>query len=231
MVVVCRKAEKNDSSFQHFFQRLQQKIKEADPAHKASPKLIYFNEIGRDFMNGESALVKFENYLSKALPNIIIIPNDYEVFTTELINQLNTRSAFYKISTFGLYQGAFSSLSLENLFNVNLELFGDLEEYPFVDYQDSTVQIFCTAYRTSWNTDPSRYSFQGFDLTYFLGSALLNFGRNLTASVPCWSEVLNQHGFQTPFRFYSAGNGNGYENIALPVIRYGRDDLIRKRVN
>lgn len=231
LVVVCMKTAKNDPDFQRFYKQLQLELKNADPAHKAAPRLVYFNEIGRDFLNGESNLVRIENYLSKSAQNRIIIPIDNEVFTTELINQLNTRSADYPISAFGLYQGAFNSLSLENLFNVNLELFGDLEEYPFVDYQDSAAQNFYASYRSNWNADPSRYSFQGFDLTYYFGSALLHFGRNLTASVPCWSEVLNHQALQTPFRFYSAGDGNGFDNLALPIIRYGRDDLLRRRVN
>jgi len=231
LLVVCMKTGKNDPDFQHFYQQLQIEVKNADPAHKAAPRLVYFNEIGRDFLTVESTPVRIENYLSRSVLNRIIIPNDDEVFTTELTNQLNTKSADYPLSAFGLYQGAFNSLSLENLFNVNLELFGDLEEYPFVDYQDSAAQNFYANYRISWNADPSRYSFQGFDLTYYFGSALLNFGRNLTASVPCWSEILNHQALQTPFRFYSAGDGNGFDNIALPVIRYRRDDLLRKRVN
>ena len=231
MVIVGRMAEKNQPDFQRFYQQMVEEVKEADPAHKASPRLVYFNEIGRDFLTPESARTSIDAYLKKTVPNFVIIPSNDEVFSTELVNQLNTRSAWYSLSVFGLYQEAFTSHSLENLFNINLELMADLESYPFVDYQDSTVQEFCRAYRDQWNTEPSRYSFQGFDLAYYFGSALLNFGRNLTASVPCWDEVLPHRAFQTPLRFSSTGDGNGFENLAAPVVRFRREDLVRKRVN
>lgn len=231
LVVVCMKTRQDDPDFQYFYQRLVQKIRYVDPAHKASANLLLFNEISRSFYNSEGNLVRIDDYLSRSVFNRIILPNDDEVYTTELINQLNTKSASYPLSAFGLYQSAFTNLSLENLFNVNLELFGDLEEYPFVDDQDTGAQNFYNTYRDNWNSDPSRYSYQGFDLTYYFGSALLHFGRNITASVPCWSETLSHPALQTPLRFSSAGGGNGFDNLALPIIRFQRDDLVRKRVD
>jgi len=230
-VVVCRSAEKNSPDFLSFFSLLKAKMLEMDPNHKAQPKIVYFSETERDFFNAESGATRLDNYLSKTVPNYVIIPSNDEVFITEVINQLNLKSSSFDITTFGMYPGAFGSLDLENLFNVNLEVASDLEENPFVDYLDQEVLNFSANYKLNWNVEPSRWSFQGFDITYYFTRALFYFGRNLTASVPCWNDFLNHKTMQTALKFSAQKNGNGFENEAIPIIRYSRQELVRKRVN
>jgi LysM repeat protein len=230
-VVICRSAEKNSPDFLSFYDLLKAEMKQADPMHKAQPKIVYFSETQRDFFTADNAPARLDNYLSKTVPNYVIIPSNDEVFTTELINQLNLKSSSFDLTTFGMYPGAYGSLDLENLFNVNLEVASDLEENPFVDYQDPDVQNFCRLYELNWNVEPSRWSFQGFDITYYFTRAMFYFGRNLTSSVPCWNDFLNHKTMQTTLRFSAQKNGNGFENEAIPIIRYSRQDLVRKRVN
>jgi LysM repeat protein len=230
-LVICRSAEKNSPEFLSFYDRLRAQMKAEDPGHKAQPKIVYFSEIERDFFNEEKAVTRLDNYLSKTTPNYVIIASSDEVFATEIINQLNLRSSSYDLTTFGMYPGSFGSLDLENLFNVNLEVASDLEENPFVDYQDPDVQNFSRIYKLNWNVEPSRWSYQGFDITYYFTRALFYFGRNLTNSVPCWNDFLNHKTMQTSLRFTAQKNGNGFENEAIPIIRYSRQELVRKKVN
>ncbi len=231
VLVIGRYAERNDPDFLTFFDQLKVGLANSDPAGKARPKLVYFNETSRSFLSPESNGVNLDLYLSRSQPNYVIIPSNYEVFTTELINQLNSKSTQFEISAFSLYPSALGSLDLENLFNVNLEVFSDLEENPFVDYHDPAVKDFCRLYEANWNIEPSRFSFQGFDLTYYFTSALFYFGRNLTTTVPCWNEFFHFKPMQTPLLFNSGANGNGFENQAIPIIRYSKSELNRKRVN
>ncbi|HBB93626.1 MAG: hypothetical protein A2X22_05405 [Bacteroidetes bacterium GWF2_49_14] len=231
VLVIGRYAERNDPDFLSLFDQLKGTLAKADPSGKARPKLVYFNETSRNFLSTESGGTSLEAYLSGNQPNYVIISSNYEVFTTDLINQLNSKSTHFEISAFSLYPSALGSLDLENLFNVNLEVFSDLEENPFVDYHDPAVQNFCRLYGTNWSIEPSRFSFQGFDLTYYFTSALFYFGRNLTETVPCWSEFFHFKPMQTPLFFISGGNGNGFENQAIPIIRYSKAELNRKRVH
>jgi len=231
VLVIGRISEKGNPEFTRFLGYLGLQIKEHDPAKKATFKTIYYSETSRNFMNADSQTIPFEGYLSASSPNYIILPSENEVFITEVINELHQMSTTRNIHVFGLNQWVFKDLDLGNLYNVNLELYSDFEEEPFVDYTDPSVLNFCRKYKENWNIEPSKYSFQGFDIAYFFTRALFQFGRNLTSSVPCWTEYLNHPSMLTPMRFQSNSNANGFDNLAVTIIRYQKDELLRKKVN
>lgn len=232
IVVIGQMSEKGNTDFTRFLGILGPQIKEHDPAKKATFKTIYFSETTRNFMNVDSKTVHLDSYLSASSPNFIILPSENEVFITEIINQLHQKSTTYNIHVFGLNRWVFADLDLGNLYNVNFELYSDFEDDdPFVDYTDQRVLNFCHKYKENWNIEPSKYSFQGFDIAYFFTRALFQFGRNLTSSVPCWTEYLNHPTILTPMRFQSNSNANGFDNHAITIIRYQKDELLRKKVN
>ncbi|MFA5817079.1 MAG: LysM peptidoglycan-binding domain-containing protein [Bacteroidales bacterium] len=230
VLVIGQMSEKASPDFIRFLGNLGPQIKEHDPAKKATFKTIYFSETSRNFMNADSQIIRLDSYLSASLPNFIILPSENEVFITEVINELHQKSTTQNIHVFGLNQWVFAHLDLGNLYNVNLELYSDFD-YPFVDYTDPLVLNFCRKYKENWNIEPSNYSFQGFDIAYFFTRALFQFGRNLTSSVPCWTEYLNHPSMLTPMRFQSNSNANGFDNHAVTIIRYQKDQLLRKKVN
>lgn len=231
VLVIGRLSEKSNSEFNRFLVNLGSQIKEHDPAKRATFKTIYYSETARNFTNADSQTIPIDRFLSATLPNFIILPSENGVFVTEVINELHQQSATRNIHVFGLNQWVFADQDLGNLYNVNLELFSDFEEYPFVDYSDPLVLNFCHKYKENWNIEPSRYSFQGFDIAYFFTKALFQFGRNLTSSVPCWDEYLNHPSMLMPMSFKSSSNANGFDNHALTVIRFQKDELRRKKVN
>jgi len=231
VLVIGLFTEKENPDFTRFLGNLGPQIKEHDPAKMATFKTIYYSETSRKFMTADSQIIRLDSYLSPSLPNFIILPSENEVFITEVINELHQKSTTRNIHVFGLNQWVFAKLDLGNLYNVNLELYSDFEEYPFVDYSDPLVLNFCRKYKENWNIEPSRYSFQGFDIAYFFTRALFQFGRNLTASVPCWTEYLNHPSMLTPLRFQSNSNANGFDNQAVTIIRYQKDELLMKKVN
>ncbi len=231
VLVIGQLSEKGNPDFTRFLGNLGPQIKEHDPAKKATFKTIYFSEAERIFTNADSVTIQLDRYLPALAPNFIVLPSENEVFITEVINQLQQLSTTHTIHVFGLNQWVFGKLDLSNLFNVNLELYSDFEEYPFVDYTDSLVLNFCRKYKENWNIEPSWYSFHGFDIAWFFTRALFQFGCNLTASVPCWTEYLNHPSMLTPMRFQSDNNTNGFDNHAVTIIRYQKDELLRKKVN
>ncbi|MCX6227409.1 MAG: LysM peptidoglycan-binding domain-containing protein, partial [Bacteroidia bacterium] len=232
IIVISLLSEKENPDFTRFLGNLGKQIKEHDPAKKATFKTIYYSDTLRIFMNAESKSIRLDSYLSSSESNFFILPSENEVFTTEVINELNQLSTVNKIHVFGLNQWVFAGLDLGNLYNVNLELYSDFEDdNPFVDYNDPFVLNFCRKYKENWNIEPSKYSFHGFDIAWFFTRALFQFGRNLPSSVPCWTEYLSQPTMLTPMRFQSNSNGNGFENHAITVVRYQKDELFRKKVN
>lgn len=231
ILVIGRFSEKGNPEFSRFQGSLGQQIKEHDPAKKAAFRTIYYNETSRNFVNAESQIIQVDRYLSASLLNFIILTSENEVFTTELINELQQKSVTRNMHVFGLNQWVFEDLDLSNLYNVNLELYSDFDQYPFIDYSSPNVLNFCRKYKENWNIEPSRYSFHGFDIAYYFTGALFQFGSNLSSSVPCWSEYLGHPAMLTPMRFISGSSSNGFENHAVTVIRYQKDELIRKKID
>jgi LysM repeat protein len=231
IVVIGRLSERKDSDFTKFTANLGIQLKEHDPARKATFKTVYFSEVSRSFLTADSVSTNLGRSLSTTGQNLIILPSESEVFITEVINQLQEKSLSYNLHVFGLNQWVFSNLDLGNLYNLNLELYSDFEEYPFIDYTNPVVTAFCRKYKDNWNIEPSRYSFQGFDIAYFFSRALFQFGSNLPSTVPCWTEYLTHPSMLTPIRFQGNGPANGFSNQALTVVRYQKEELVRKKVN
>lgn len=231
VIVIGRYGERENVEFKRFLENLGTQIMEQDPAKKATFKTVYFSESSRSFINANAQSIRFENYLSTASPNFIILPSENEVFITEVINQLNLKSTAHQIHVFGLNQWVFQDLDLGSLYNVNLELYSDFEEEPFVDFTNPLVQNFNRKYKENWNIEPSRYSFQGFDIAWFFTRALFQFGRNLTYAVPCWEVYLNHPSMLSAIRFSADNKVDGFENKAVTIIRYQKDELLRRKVN
>lgn len=232
VLVIGRFSEKSSPDFTRFLANLGQQIKGRDPSEKISIKTVYYSETARSFMNTDSQAIKIGSFLSASKSNYLILPSENEVFITEVINELYQQSNSYQIQVFGLNQWVFKDLDLGNLYNVNLEVYSDFDDdEPFVDFADPAVLNFCLKYKDNWNIEPSKYSFQGFDIAYFFTRALFRFGRNLTASVPCWPEYLNHASMLTPMRFQCGGDNYGYDNHAIMIVRYQKDELVRKKVN
>ncbi len=232
IIVIGRYAERKSPEFTRFQTNLSTQLKEHDPAKKGTFKTIYFSESSRSFITQDSASSSFDRYLSATLPNYIILASENEVFTTEVVNEVHKESLLRNIHVFGLNQWVFTDLDLGNLYDINLELYSDFEdENPFVDFADPEVLKFCRKYKENWNIEPSKYSFQGFDITYYFTKVLFQFGRNLTATVPCWQEYINHQPMITPMKFKSIGSSNGFTNQALTVIRFQKDELIRRKVD
>jgi LysM repeat protein/ABC-type branched-subunit amino acid transport system substrate-binding protein len=231
LIVVGRLAEKRSPEFTRFLTSLGTQVKELDPAKKAGFKTIYFSETSRNYFTADSVKTDLIKQLSASKQNYIIITSENKVFITEIINELNENSATYKLNVFGLNQWVFEDLELGNLYGINLELYSDFEDYPFVDYTEPGILNFCSKYRKNWNIEPTKYSFQGFDVTYYFLTALYQFGRNVTSSVPCWTEYLNFPSMLTPMRFQYNNSTSGYNNQAITIVRFQKEELVRKKVN
>jgi LysM repeat protein len=231
LIVIGRYAEKTNPEFSKFTANLGLSLKEHDRSKTGPLKILFYSESVRKFVNSEGQTVNPDSYLSSSIINYIILPSENEVFTTELINELHQKSTAFKMHVFGMNQWVFDDIDLGNLYNVNLELYSDFDQYPFIDYEDSLVLNFCRKYKENWNIEPSKYSFQGFDIAYFFTRALFQFGPNLISSVPCWSEYLNHPTMLTPMKFKSSSSQAGFDNQALTVVRYQKELLLRRKVN
>jgi LysM repeat protein len=121
---------------------------------------------------GMSALVKM---LSKEKQNIIISFTNNEVFLNNFTRSLFDYAEEYPITLIGLPSWLrFESIEMRYLTHFNTHFFSS----HFVDYSKENVKEFVHGFQKTYNTDPDRMAFLGYDVaSYFLG-ALSFFGKD-----------------------------------------------------
>jgi len=94
----------------------------------------------------------------------------------------------------------------------------------FPDYNNDFVKHFVRSYRHLYNTEPSPFSMQGYDVAFYFINALKTYGKNFA---PCLSNYKPQL-TQSEFNFVKADQNSGYENTTTYIIEYTRDlDVIK----
>ncbi len=179
----------------------------------------------------DSLAFRLEDVLSLKRENFIIIPSTNKVFVSDMINRLNNLALHYNITVFGKPEwGKFEALQLESLYKLNLHYYTNFSN-PYVNYADSLTLAMCKNFRYNFNNEPSRFSFQGFDVTYFFIKALYLFGPEITRYVDCWPTVLSHPTLQTSFHFTRKSQNMGYENQALSIVRYNPQNLVKEKIS
>lgn len=229
IVIINSSLQKDDESYLQFLSMVNEQLKENDKSRNV--KVLFFDDASRSVLNSDLSKTRIEDHLSKTKTNLVIIPSEEEVMVSEMVNQLNKKSVDFDLTVFGMPEWTdISGIDIDFLYNINLQIYGTFT-YPHVDFSDLQVLDFCSKYRYNWNNEPSRFSFQGFDVTYYFSKALFYFGKDLISTVPCWDDYLDNTSIQTPFSFSPIQTGYGYENQALTIIRYNKEELRKERMH
>jgi hypothetical protein len=104
------------------------------------------------------------------------------------------------------------SLQTENFHRIRLRY---LTPY-FVDYNKPLVRRFVSQYRDYFSAEPSQYSFQGFDVSYYFLSALYRYGKDFKNCTPEYPMELTQ----MDFNFRKVASEGGFMNHSLFVTSY-----------
>jgi hypothetical protein len=86
----------------------------------------------------------------------------------------------------------------------------------YINYEDPAVRSFLLKYRALYNTEPSQFAFQGYDIANYFISMRSQYGEN-------WMQELDQVEkamLQSTFKFGKQGTG-GYVNNGVRRIVYG----------
>jgi len=207
----------------------------------AEKKLIdvYRNELSRSFSDNDTIdkiVFKVINYkdlesdgisdaLSVGLENFVIVPSTEEVFVTKIINELYSFSADYEIALFGMKKWErFKTLDLELLHHLQMH-------YPsanFIDYESNQIKNFVKKYQKIYKTDPSYYSFLGYDISYYFLNALKRYGKNFQSCLSPYDFVPNKSGLQFEFDFRRTNKLGGFINHSVFVLKRTKDLHIKK---
>lgn len=156
--------------------------------------------------------------LSLDKENLIIVPSNSEAFVSDLLGNLHTLSTIHKypIAVHGLPRWQrFRNVQVEYFYQLQLTLFTPY----FVNYKNPEVKSFLVKYRDAFRSEPTQYSFQGYDVVYYFLSAMKSYGVDFQHCLPYHNVNL----LQSKYQFQKMNSLNGYENRAIHLIQYTKD--------
>jgi LysM repeat protein/ABC-type branched-subunit amino acid transport system substrate-binding protein len=161
-----------------------------------------------------------EALLQTGKENIIILTETNEANVSVAMTRLNTISKLNSIKVIGLQEYTkMQSIDIEHLHNTNLHY---LAPY-FIDYRNPKVNAFIEKYRSSFGSEPTPYSFHGYDVALHFIALLGRSGKNFPATDSNSGVELLQAGY----RFQKLTDFGGYINRTLNVIEYTKSYEVR----
>jgi len=158
--------------------------------------------------------------LKRDTVNVVIVPSDDEPFVAEILGSLYAVKSYYNLNTevYGPSRWRkLKNLPPDYLFALNTHVLSPF----FVDYSQDAVKSFVEKYREQFRSEPTQFSFLGYDVAFYFISALKEFGTNLT---PCLS-TYRLRTLQANFNFNIVNEGYTL-NLHQFVIRYAPDFTI-----
>lgn len=178
-----------------------------DSAHIAYTPFSYSILEGREVQEPLEALLTAEGV------NRIVIASESEAFVNDVVRNLNL--VIHNKFNIALYGPAkirtFETIEVENFHNAGLH--ASLTYY--IDYESDDVKNFLMKYRALFNTEPTQFAFQGYDVAkYFIGLCA-KYGDD-------WKNHLDKECkmLQSTFMMNNSENG-GYSNKGIRRILYG----------
>lgn len=170
---------------------------------------------GRDIMDPLMAL------MTPLGSNRVVIASESEAFVNDVVRNLNLIE--YQKYDVVLYAPAkvrnFETIDVENIHNTSLH--ASLAYY--INYDKDQVKSFLMKYRALFNTEPTQFAFQGYDLAYYFISMASRYGDK-------WMDMLEndeQEMLQSTFRFRRNADG-GFINKGVRRIIYEEGWLVKE---
>lgn len=154
-----------------------------------------------------------KSLLDNTAENIFMIPTDDEAQVSVAVTNLNALAEHYNVVLMGTSNfPKMKSIQTENYHRIRLRYLAP----TFVDYNKPLVRHFIGNYRGVFSDEPSQFSFQGYDVSYYFLSALYRYGKNFRNCLPEYPMELTQ----TNFSFRRVTPMGGYMNHSLFITSY-----------
>ena len=153
------------------------------------------------------------DYASAMRNNLFIVYGNDKVYANEIVNKVTKLIEHYPITVIMLPEWSkFTGLFNDNLMKMHAIYFDD----DYIDYQHIRVQSFICKFRNYYNTEPTDYAYQGFDIGWYFLNAIKLYGANMTENLPNYDIPL----LQTRFHFRKNSENSGYENTFWNIYQF-----------
>ncbi len=167
-----------------------------------------------------SKLNDLGKFLVANKPNHIILCSNEESKVNSSLNAINDTTGLYDISTYGFSQWMdFSSINGKLWEQCKVHILTP----QFIDYSDQAVKDFIGKYRAKFYTEPSVFSFQGYDQFMF-------FAKNASQNKNDIKKLIEQNSYQglcNHFKVAFKQDSEGLQNANLNIVRWQNMKLVR----
>lgn len=175
-----------------------------------------FSRFSYSILEGRNILDTLSALMTRTAMNRIIVASESEAFANDVIRNLNLLiHNKYRITLYSTSKiRSFETTDIDNLHNASLHV----STSYYIDYDRKDVQDFLLKYRAFFNTEPSAFSYQGYDIMKYFSGMISRYG-------DMWPSMLEREKadmLQSDFEFRKFPEG-GYSNCGVRRIIYGTD--------
>lgn len=181
---------------------------------------IGFQTFSYNILEGRDIPDSLRSRMTLTARNHLMIASESEAFVNDVIRNINLMvHEKYDVAVYASSKiRGFDTIEGANLHNVNLHVSASY----YIDYDQKEVQDFIMAYRALFNTEPTPFAFQGYDIILYFAGICSKYGNAWPAMLPLEEEELLQSGFR--FSRVVVGQSEvGFANTAIRRITYGPD--------
>jgi len=179
-------------------------------------------------------LASLERMLSMEKENVVIIPSIEEAQVNRIVTTVKGAAEKTKaaVTLWGQPEWLkFQTINPQDIHQLNGKIFS----YYAVNYSDMRNQNVVSKYRKWFKSEPmaispyfqnasvqsnfSRYSLWGYDVTYYFMSAMKNYGKQFEHCL----QVHQPHSVQANFHFKRISNWGGFYNTGLFILHFTTD--------
>ena len=174
---------------------------------------LSYRTFSYSILEGRDVLEPLMNLMTMNGANRVIIASESEAFVNDVVRNLNLLE--YQKYTVILYSPSkirnFETIDVENIHNT--ELHTSLAYY--INYDDPKVKSFLMKYRALFNTEPTQFAFQGYDIASYFIDLVYRYGDNWVNMIAADKQKM----LQSTFNFIKTPEG-GYINNGVKKIIY-----------
>lgn len=182
---------------------------------------ISYSPFSYSILEGRNVTDPISRLMTENGTNRVLIASESEAFVNDVVRNLNL--LIHKKYDIVLYAPSkirsFETIEVENFHNTKLHV--SLGYY--IDYSDKKVMDFIMKYRALYNTEPSQFAFQGYDIACYFIRMFSKYGDRWPSKIE--SEEMSM--LQSTFKC-SRSEDEGYINTGVRRIVYGDDWSVNK---
>jgi LysM repeat protein len=165
-------------------------------------------------LEGRDILEPLKGLMTPEGINRIYIASESEAFVNDVVRNLN----LMLLENFAVVLYApsrvrnFETIEVDHFHKTSMRV--SLTYY--INYEDQAVKDFLMKYRAIYNTEPTQFAFQGYDIATYFINLYSKYGKDWMDMLESSSEAM----LQSTFRFTKQETG-GYTNTGVRRIEYG----------